>query len=638
LLPIQKFFSHNFVKRIWGFLGTNRFLYLLGAFLLLISLILWQVQDAHYKSQLISNSRSTARTYTSEAESRYNRIIDALEILASQGAPIEPKEISDWKKDAIFYIDTFEGLNTIIWIDNNLRVREIQPNAKSDFYPQGLFATDITTETSELFIWIPCENGVVFTGYMLGIVSLEDFVSPIIDELENNYMLRISRELETVYITKNWQPVDEQYEVSHLATLKDTTSLNFSLAPTQAMINKASSYARNTLFFSLFLSILTLLAVYLAQNYNAIALLTERRYRNLFEASQDAIFLVDKQGVFKDANPAATKLVGYSLAELKQKTFHEIQFQNASEHREGVSLFQEESGKDERLIQHKQGHSIPVDLLYSPVTAAQEQKYTLILARDITERKWAEAEIKAYSEQLEEKVIERTHALEEAQEKIIQQERLAVLGELAGGVAHELRNPLGVITNAIYYLQITLGDIDESGQKYLTLIEKEAKNAAKIISDLLDYTHINKGKRIDCQISTLIDPVINFYPYPQNINIELSIPDDIPTIHVDPQQINKVLTNLITNAYQSMPEGGQIQISAIELNNEVQVSISDEGSGIKPEHREKIFEPLFTTKARGIGLGLATSQKLMKINNGYIDFTSQPGEGSTFRLHFPLSL
>ena len=279
------------------------------------------------------------------------------------------------------------------------------------------------------------------------------------------------------------------------------------------------------------------------------------------------------------------------------------------------------------------------------------------LISDMTERRRAEEALKEYSERLEEMVEERTKALRDAQEQLIRREKLSVLGQLAGGVGHELRNPLGVISNAVYFLQMTLADADEATREYLGIISSEVRGAEKIVSGLLDFSRTRLPDREEIAVSNLVSQVLERQPPPENVEVTTQTPSDLPPVFVDPRQIGQVLGNLVTNAYQAMPDGGRLMISVLEDEGTgrrgdketrrqgdslpvssspcLRVSISDTGCGISEENLEKIFEPLFTTKARGIGLGLAVSKNLVEANGGSIEMESEMGKGSTFTVKLP---
>ena len=265
----------------------------------------------------------------------------------------------------------------------------------------------------------------------------------------------------------------------------------------------------------------------------------------------------------------------------------------------------------------------------------------LSTARDITETRLAEEEIHVLNAELEERVARRTRELSEAQEKIVRQEKLAVLGQMAGGVGHELRNPLGVISNAVYYLKMIQPEMDMKVKQYLEMIETETRIAEKIITDLLEFGRAKSGVKETVSISNLIELTLSRRPAPFNISVLKNLPADLPHVSVDPHQISQILENLMVNAFQAMPEGGVLNIHGKpEVKNDrkyVSVSVGDTGSGISKENMGKLFEPLFTTKPSGIGLGLAVCRKLIDANEGWIDVQSEEGKGSVFTVHLPVN-
>ena len=281
-------------------------------------------------------------------------------------------------------------------------------------------------------------------------------------------------------------------------------------------------------------------------------------------------------------------------------------------------------------------------------------------SQDITELKQAEQALHEYSERLEAMVEERSRKLQEAQEKLLRHEKLAALGQLAGSVAHELRHPLGVLSNAAYFLKISLTDADDTTGEYLEMITAEVRKSDKIISDLLDFSRnqlTEKHFSTAIQLRGLVDEVLVEHPPPEGVELESEFENDLPPVLGDPQQIKQVVTNLLLNAYQSMPEGGTLTVgsrqktvggqqsaegseqsnrdSSLPTADSLLLTIKDTGCGIAPEHLGKLFEPLFTTKSKGIGLGLAISKNLIEANGGRIEVASEPGTGSTFNIILP---
>jgi PAS domain S-box-containing protein len=323
----------------------------------------------------------------------------------------------------------------------------------------------------------------------------------------------------------------------------------------------------------------------------------------------------------------------------------------------GISILnREEPGLD------SQGN--PVWILSSKVPLRDSQGRVIGLVgvgRDITELKRVAEEIRQLNAELEQRVEERTRELREAQEQIVRQEKLAVLGQLAGGVAHELRNPLGSISNAVYYLKLVQPEANEKIRQYHAIIENEVHNAVKIITDLLDFSRIKYVDREAVSVPELVRRVLERFPAPPSVEVLLDLPDDLPKVFADWCQMEQVLGNLIVNACQIMRKGGRLTISAGRQKpgaqlpvaaedsatenakkttrsdqGTVAIAVKDSGEGILPENMAKLFEPLFTTKLKGIGLGLAVSKKLVEANGGRIVVESEPGKGSTFTVYLPV--
>ncbi len=233
---------------------------------------------------------------------------------------------------------------------------------------------------------------------------------------------------------------------------------------------------------------------------------------------------------------------------------------------------------------------------------------------------------------------QRTEELQDAQEELVRQEKLAVLGQMAGGIGHELRNPLSVIAGVVDLLQQAHADGDETTLQYLEMISAEVRNSDQIISDLLGFARTRPPARVDTLISELVSSAMERFPPPENVRVTTGIPAHLPAVYVDRQHLALVLHNLISNAYQAMPEGGRLDISSRLEAGQVALSVTDSGCGISPGDRERIFEPLFTTKDRGIGLGLAISRGLVEANGGSIEVESASGDGSIFTITLPVNI
>lgn len=252
-------------------------------------------------------------------------------------------------------------------------------------------------------------------------------------------------------------------------------------------------------------------------------------------------------------------------------------------------------------------------------------------------------------------VVKMTGSLLEAQEELVRKEKLSILGQLSGSVGHELRNPLGVMSNAVYFLKTVLTDGNETVKEYLGIMENEIASAQRIITDLLDFARTKPPQKVSVTAGELVRRSLRRCAVPETVTVTVDVPKDLPRLNIDPLQMGQVLENFILNGVQAMPEGGALHVAArrrvqsseknIEhrtLNVEpdadfVEISVEDTGEGISPENMKKLFQPLFTTKPRGIGLGLVACRNLVEANGGRIEVESKLGKGTTFSVLLPVA-
>jgi len=255
-----------------------------------------------------------------------------------------------------------------------------------------------------------------------------------------------------------------------------------------------------------------------------------------------------------------------------------------------------------------------------------------------TARKWAEEELRKHREHLGELVEERTKELLDAQERLVRSEKLAMLGQLAGSISHELRNPLGVIKNAVYFLNTALEEPEPAVKETLELLDEEVATSEHIISSLLDFARPKSPTPQSVDIDDIFQEALAYITIPENIQMVNQLDKSLPAIPADPDQFVQVFGNIILNAIQAMPEGGQLVIKSEVLSPQwMAISFTDTGAGILKENLNKLFEPLFSTKAKGIGLGLAITNTLVKEHGGTIEVQSEIGKGSTFTVKLPLN-
>ncbi|MEZ4587709.1 MAG: ATP-binding protein [Gemmatimonadales bacterium] len=247
-------------------------------------------------------------------------------------------------------------------------------------------------------------------------------------------------------------------------------------------------------------------------------------------------------------------------------------------------------------------------------------------------------------ETLEQRVSDRTEELatalrrlETAQEELVRRERLATLGQLSSSVGHELRNPLGVMTNAVYFLTATQPDATPKTKEYLELIRNQIRIAEKIVADLLDFARVRPPQWASVTLDAFLDGQLERVTQRPGVEVVRDLSAGLPPVRVDPVQIGQVVLNLVTNAVQAMEEeGGVLTIAAHHANGKVALEFADTGPGIAKENLERVFEPLFTTKARGIGLGLSVSRTLARANGGELTARNGADRGAVFVLDLPV--
>ncbi|MCP4714293.1 MAG: PAS domain S-box protein [Deltaproteobacteria bacterium] len=360
---------------------------------------------------------------------------------------------------------------------------------------------------------------------------------------------------------------------------------------------------------------------------------SEKKFRSLFEESQDMIIITTADGDILDINPAGIKGMGYESKEA-------IMLKN-------VALLYSDPDARERFKQIMQRDGV---IKNSEFELKQKDGRTLTMIGTSTSVKDSEGTITAYRSILRD-ITERRLL----QQQLFQAQKMESIGTLAGGIAHDFNN---ILSGILGYAQFMKNKIEASTHMYrcVDTIEKGALRAAELTSQLLTFAR--KGKYIikPININILIDETLKIISrtFDRAIKIDTSLSDELPAVTADAGQIQQVLLNLFVNARDAMPAGGRLCISTatemIKVNNPdnssappqrpfVTLSITDTGHGMEPDTIKRIFDPFFTTKAqdKGTGLGLSMAYKILENHNGFITVDSTPNSGTTFKVYLPIS-
>jgi PAS domain S-box-containing protein len=364
---------------------------------------------------------------------------------------------------------------------------------------------------------------------------------------------------------------------------------------------------------------------------------------SIIENSDDAIFGKTLEGIVTSWNKGAEKIYGYEAKEVIGRSAEILVPEDKLEElkKMGQDLIQ---GKKilplETYRKTKDAQMIYVSVRISPI---KDHTGRLIgfstITRDITEWKKAQEILKRDAETLRKMVEERSRELLKAQKDLKEAGRLADLGTLAATVAHELRNPLGVIQMAAFNLKRKKADLADD--KHIANIEKKVWEGNQIINNLLSYSRIKVPSYEDVDVLQILDECVvtvqNRFQTTHQVTIERNYDARISLIQADPLQLLEIFNNILTNAYQAFSQNaGKIDLIARQENGSFTLGIRDNGVGIEKEDIEKVFVPFFTRKAKGTGLGLSICNELVNLHGGKIEVTSEKDVGTTVLITLPI--
>ena len=340
--------------------------------------------------------------------------------------------------------------------------------------------------------------------------------------------------------------------------------------------------------------------------------LSRERYRNLFESASIATFILEPVSWnILDANRQAEKLLGIMREELFGKPFHfHTDVLDQARNNEKPVFYEGEFATG-------RGNELFVEVNAGLIDNS-DRSVVMAFVRDVTEQR-------------------------KLKEKLLQSERLALLGELSAGIAHEVRNPLAAININLQFLLRTLGE-ERSERKVVETALQGVDRIDGIVTATLNFAKpvkpVFKSQAINEIIQATV-PLAKVSMDKKNVQVVLDLAENLPKISVDFKQIQQVIVNLLTNAADAVKGKGQITIrsgltGSAEQPKGVTVTVIDDGEGMTKEEMRKIFDPFYTKKASGTGLGLSVTHQILNIHGASIDVSSEPGKGTTFRIIFPL--
>ena len=371
-----------------------------------------------------------------------------------------------------------------------------------------------------------------------------------------------------------------------------------------------------------------------------ISALHERQARleAILSNAVDSIITIDERGLIDSVNPATLDLFGYQQEELLGKNVKMLMPNPYRDEHDGYLKNYHCSG-DKKIIgigrevigQRKDGSTFPMHLAVSEIKLGDRRLFTGIV-RDISDLKAAEKELEEINEQLEERVKQRTSELRAAQADLVRNEKFATLGKVSGGIAHEIRNPLNAVKTSAYYLLNAKNPNEGKVKEHLERIDRQVSLIDNVVTALSDVAKLPDANLVSTQLAPVLKSAMSSINLSSSVSAALEFPDDVPPVLVDANQIQIAFKNLIRNARDAMPDGGQLTVSATVSDDRVFVHVKDTGTGIAKDQLELILEPLYTTKARGMGLGLSITTSIVEKNQGQLSVESELGEGSCFTI------
>ncbi len=362
-----------------------------------------------------------------------------------------------------------------------------------------------------------------------------------------------------------------------------------------------------------------------------------RMFQFTTEQAPDSIFWLERNGRFRYVNDKACESLGYSREELTNLYVWDIDplFPKERMEEEWKHYQKGEIGTQRLEVAHrrKDGTEFPIEVSARHFWFG-DTEFHVAYARDITERKQAEQTLREQRENEKQRI---ETELAKVRDELIRKTRLAALGQVSGSIAHDLRNPLGAVRNASYLLKRRLPKDQPALLGHLAIIEQEVIKADRIITSLLNITRARSPEKQAVDVEALVRAVWNRGLYPQGVQLQTELSEEPFVVQADQDQLSQVLSNLINNAVDALGGEGQCIVQARHESDFDVVIVRDTGPGWPEEVREKLFEPLVTTKVSGTGLGLAICRQIVESHGGQIEAVDSDPQGAAVCIRLPRS-
>lgn len=343
---------------------------------------------------------------------------------------------------------------------------------------------------------------------------------------------------------------------------------------------------------------------------------SEQRYKSLFDRNPEFICAINSDGIITSANPAVENITGYKIHEVLQ---HHYRYFIAETDRERAMNYfynavKRSTQRANLKVVHKNGDLIDLEVVTVPIEIEGRLKGIYVITKDITE-------------------------MQKAEEMLRSVEKLNVVSELAAGIAHEIRNPLTSLKGFVQLLRPSLEN--KKAHTYTNVMESELDRIDQIVTELLLLAKPQSTEFKEKNLRDLLEHVrtlMNTKAIMSNIEIVLNYRCETTCIYCVENQLKQVVINLLKNAIEAMPSGGEIELEAEDAGDDcIMIRVVDQGCGIPEENLPKLGEPFYTTKEQGTGLGLMISSKIIREHGGDMQFKSKKDEGTTVEITLPVS-